>query len=36
MACIVALSACPQDIVPINGMGLSPADVAFVVNAAEK
>ncbi|WP_029008907.1 DUF1989 domain-containing protein [Azospirillum halopraeferens] len=31
MACTVAMSACPQDIVPINGEGLTPADLNFEV-----
>ena len=29
--CIVALSACPQDLVPINGVGLSPTEAHFQV-----
>jgi uncharacterized protein YcgI (DUF1989 family) len=31
MDCIVVLSACPQDILPINGDALHPMDVAFSV-----
>lgn len=31
MDCIVAFSACPQDIVPINGMNCEPTDAEFVV-----
>jgi len=27
--CIVALSACPQDLVPINGVGLTPTEAHF-------
>jgi uncharacterized protein YcgI (DUF1989 family) len=33
MDCIVALSACPQDIIPINGENCTPVEVAFVVEA---
>jgi uncharacterized protein len=29
--CIVALSACPQDLVPINGVGLTPTEAHFQV-----
>jgi uncharacterized protein len=29
--CIVAISACPQDLVPINGVGLSPTEAHFQV-----
>jgi uncharacterized protein len=29
--CIVAFSACPQDIVPINGVDRKPTDFDFVV-----
>jgi len=29
--CIVAFSACPQDIVPINGIACKPTDFAFVM-----
>ena len=32
MDCYVALSACPQDIVPINGQACSPVDVHFEVS----
>jgi uncharacterized protein YcgI (DUF1989 family) len=31
MDCIVAMSACPQDIVPINGVNRAPVEVAFSV-----
>jgi len=31
MRCVVAMSACPQDIVPINGAGLTPTDLHFEV-----
>lgn len=31
MDCIVAMSACPQDIIPINGAACTPVDVAFEV-----
>lgn len=33
MDCIVVMSACPQDIIPINGAACTPADVAFEVTA---
>lgn len=29
--CIVAMSACPQDLVPINGVGLNPTEAHFLV-----
>lgn len=29
--CIVAFSACPQDVVPVNGLGLSPTHAHFEV-----
>jgi uncharacterized protein YcgI (DUF1989 family) len=31
MDCLVAFSACPQDIVPINGLGLTPTAAHFAV-----
>ena len=31
MACIAAFSACPQDVVPINGLALSPTAAHFEV-----
>lgn len=31
MDCVIAMSACPQDMVPINGEGMTPVDLAFVV-----
>jgi uncharacterized protein len=31
MDCLVAFSACPQDIVPINGLGLTPTAAHFEV-----
>lgn len=31
MDCIVAFSACPQDLVPINGVACQPTDAQFVV-----
>jgi len=31
MDCIVAFSACPQDIVPVNGLGLKPTAAHFEV-----
>jgi uncharacterized protein YcgI (DUF1989 family) len=33
MDCIVVMSACPQDIIPINGENCTPVEVAFVVEA---
>jgi hypothetical protein len=30
--CIVALSACPQDLVPVNGHGCTPKSVAYFVS----
>ena len=30
--CIIALSACPQDLVPVNGHGCTPKPVAYVVH----
>ena len=29
MGCIVAFSACPQDIVPVNGLGMRPTEAHF-------
>jgi len=29
--CIVAMSACPQDMIPINGADMRPVDLAFSV-----
>ena len=34
MDCIVAMSACPQDMIPINGAEMTPQDLAFVVEKA--
>ena len=31
MDCVVAMSACPQDILPINGIGLKPTEAQFEV-----
>jgi hypothetical protein len=31
MDCLVAFSACPQDIVPVNGLGLAPTAAHFAV-----
>jgi uncharacterized protein len=31
MDCVVAFSACPQDIVPVNGLGLTPTAAHFAV-----
>jgi uncharacterized protein YcgI (DUF1989 family) len=31
MACVIAFSACPQDIVPINGVGCTPTEAHFEV-----
>ena len=33
MDCIVVMSACPQDMVPINGPDMRPVDLHFVVTA---
>ena len=33
MDCIVVLSACPQDMIPVNGADMTPMEVAFVVEA---
>jgi uncharacterized protein len=33
MDCIVAMSACPQDMIPINGENMTPVEVEFVVEA---
>lgn len=33
MDCIVAFSACPQDIVPINGVDLKPTEAHFAIIA---
>ena len=30
--CIIALSACPQDLVPVNGHGCTPTSVAYCVH----
>ena len=35
MDCIVALSACPHDIFPVNGADCEPRDVAYAVLGAE-
>lgn len=32
--CIVALSACPHDIFPVNGADATPRDVAYAVTKA--
>ena len=29
--CIVAMSACPQDMTPINGVGKTPVDAHFAI-----
>jgi uncharacterized protein len=31
MDLVIAFSACPQDMVPINGRGLNPTDAHFQV-----
>jgi uncharacterized protein YcgI (DUF1989 family) len=33
--CIVAMSACPQDLVPVNGHGCTPKPVGYVVTIDE-
>ena len=30
--CIAVMSACPQDVTPVNGEGLSPVELAFIAN----
>lgn len=35
MDCIVALSACPHDILPVNGADATPRDVAYAVYGAQ-
>lgn len=32
MDCVIAFSACPQDIIPINGIGLKPTEAHFEVH----
>jgi uncharacterized protein YcgI (DUF1989 family) len=32
MDCIVAMSACPQDMIPINGEDMTPVEIEFLVN----
>jgi len=34
MDCIVAMSACPQDMIPVNGADMTPQDLTFVVEEA--
>ena len=36
MDCYVAMSACPQDIVPINGQACSPVELHFEVRSAPR
>jgi len=31
--CIIAMSACPQDLVPVNGHGCKPTSVGYIVSA---
>ena len=31
MDCVVAFSACPQDMLPINGVGCKPTEAHFAV-----
>ena len=33
MDCIVVFSACPQDILPINGIGRKPTEAHFVITS---
>jgi len=33
--CIVVMSACPQDMTPVNGIGVKPSELSFVVHAAK-
>jgi len=32
--CIAVMSACPQDMTPVNGIGVKPSELSFVVHAA--
>jgi uncharacterized protein YcgI (DUF1989 family) len=32
---VVVMSACPQDLVPVNGAGQEPTDAAYRVTAAD-
>jgi uncharacterized protein YcgI (DUF1989 family) len=34
MDCIVAMSACPQDMIPINGKDMTPLELSFTIEAA--
>ena len=36
MDCVVAMSACPHDIFPVNGADLTPRDVAYAVFSAQR
>ena len=36
MDCIVALSACPHDILPVNGADATPRDVAYAIYPARR
>jgi uncharacterized protein YcgI (DUF1989 family) len=33
MDCIIVMSACPQDMTPINGPDMKPVDLQFEVTA---
>ena len=35
MECVVAFSACPQDLVPINGLNCQPTEAHFQIMASE-
>ena len=35
MDCVIAFSACPQDILPINGLGRNPTEAHFSISAEE-
>jgi hypothetical protein len=32
MDCVVAFSACPQDMVPVNGLAMRPTHAHFVIS----
>ena len=36
MECVVAFSACPQDLVPINGLNCQPTEAHFQIMASKR
>jgi len=34
--CIAGMSACPQDIIPVNGVDATPVDLHFFVRAGDE